>query len=438
MKVLIATMPFAGHIHPMQPIALALARRGHTVAWLTSASHAHMIPQTGALFIPSPPPLAAHDETALAPDPETSGLAAVASTLRKLFLDRVPDQVEAYRAVLDGSDGTSAFKADILLVDLCAYGAHCLRDLTGLPYATLGINPLVTLDPEVPPWGTGWAPPATLFGRWLNALAHAAASWLLYPKLTAALNAHREELGLPPLPASGFYDSTRSDILHIMPTTPAFEFPRKNLHPAVKFVGPLLPLFNEDELEPLPKWWDEMLAHPREKVIHVTQGTYATNAANLITPTLAALAHRPDLLVIATIPNAETHLPASSLSLPSNARVATFIPHARLLPHVGVMVTNAGYNGVLAALRFGVPLVCAGRSEDKADVSSRVAWSGAGIDLATDAPSENVLRRAVERVIDDEKFRSAAERVSVDFGGHGDGPGEAVDALEEVVERSRR
>ncbi|OHE93834.1 PdmS protein [Colletotrichum orchidophilum] len=423
-------MPFAGHIHPMQPIALALTRRGHTVGWLTSESHAHLVTPTGATFLPSPRALAAHDETPLAPDPDASGLAAVVSTLRKLFLDRVPDQVAAYRAVLETS-----LQADILVVDLCAYGAHCLRDLTGLPYATLGINPLVTFDPEVPPWGTGWLPPTTFVGRWINGLAHAIANRLLYPKLTTLLNAHRAQLGLPALPPSGFYDSTRSDSLHIMITTPSFEFPRKNLHPGVKFVGPLLPLFTEDALAPPPKWWDEMLAHPREKVIHVTQGTYATNSANLIGPTLAALKDRADLLVIVTTPDAENALPASTL--PANARVASFIPHAKLLPHVGVMVTNAGYNGVVAALSCGVPMVCAGRTEDKIDVSSRVAWSGAGIDLKTDTPSEKALRTAVERIIADDKFRRAAERVCVDFGSH-DGPNEAVDALEELVQRTRK
>ncbi|OLN96995.1 4'-demethylrebeccamycin synthase 2 [Colletotrichum chlorophyti] len=428
MKVLIATMPFAGHIHPMTPIAVALTRRGHSVAWLTSHSHKHLIPQSDVTFIPSPESLASHDATPLASDPDTSGLAAIISTLRRLFLDRVPDQVSAYRAAL------ADFPADVLLVDLTAYGAHCLRDLTGLPYATLGINPLVTFDPEVPPWGTGWLPPKTFVGRWINAIAHATASIILYPSLTASLNAHRATLGLPSLPASGFYDSTRSDALHIMPTTRAFEFPRRNLHPAVRFVGPLLPHSQDDAA--LPAWWDELLAHPREKVVHVTQGTYATNAANLIAPTLSALKHKPELLVVVTTPDAESVLPAAT-TLPANARVASFVPHPKLLPHVGVMVTNAGYNGVLAALSCGVPMVCAGRSEDKADVSSRVAWSGAGIDLATDTPSVEALRDAVERVVADEKFRRAAERIRDDFGGH-DGPNEAVDALEELIERNRR
>ncbi|TDZ32139.1 4'-demethylrebeccamycin synthase [Colletotrichum spinosum] len=427
MKVLIATQPYQGHINPFIPIANALLSRSHTVAWLTSQSHAHLLPP-GVLFVPSPPSLALHDDTPLAPDENTSGLAAIISTLRKLFLDRVPAQVESYTSVY------SSFAFDVLLVDLTAYGAHIFREIRGVPYATLGINPLVTLDPEIPPWGTGWLPPSTIFGRWVNMAAHALANWLLYPKLTAHLNTHRASFNLPPLPASGFYDSTRSDELHITQTTPLFEFPRANLPPSVKFVGPLLPPLITTSFTP-PTWWPDLLAHPREKVVHITQGTYATHPANLIAPTLSALASRHDLLVVATTPNADTLFPPSRL--PANARVADFIPHAKLLPHVGVMVTNAGYNGVLAALSAGVPLVCAGRSEDKADVSSRVAWSGAGVDLATDTPSEEALRRAVGRVLGDASFRAAAERIREDFASH-NAPDEAVHLIEDLVEKRCR
>lgn len=59
------------------------------------------------------------------------------------------------------------------------------------------------------------------------------------------------------------------------------------------------------------------------------------------------------------------------------------------------MLTNAGYNGVLVALSYGVPWVCAGRTEDKAEVSSRVMWSGAGLDLGTDIPSVASIEAAV-------------------------------------------
>ncbi|KAH8666856.1 hypothetical protein BX600DRAFT_462704 [Xylariales sp. PMI_506] len=229
-------------------------------------------------------------------------------------------------------------------------------------------------------------------------------------------------------------------------TTPAFEFPTRMRLPQIRFVGPLIPTF--DETFAPPPWWDEMLAHPREKVVHITQGTIATDAEKLIKPAVRSLADRDDLLIIITGKDLDQIFkplgqPGGSngdstgggADRPPNVRTAEFVPHARLLPHVGVMVTNAGYNGVLAALSCGVPLVCAGRSEDKADVSSRVAWSGAGVDLGTDNPAGAAVRTAVLRVIEDASFREAAARIQKDFSAH-NGPSEAADALETIARKS--
>ena len=43
-----------------------------------------------------------------------------------------------------------------------------------------------------------------------------------------------------------------------------------------------------------------------------------------------------------------------------------------LLPRTDVLVTNGGYGGVQQALAHGVPLVVAGRTEDKVEVAARV------------------------------------------------------------------
>jgi UDP:flavonoid glycosyltransferase YjiC (YdhE family) len=52
------------------------------------------------------------------------------------------------------------------------------------------------------------------------------------------------------------------------------------------------------------------------------------------------------------------------------------------------------------ALSFGLLLVAAGLTEDKADVNVRVGWSGVGINLATNSPTPKVLREAVRSLLD--------------------------------------
>ena len=74
-----------------------------------------------------------------------------------------------------------------------------------------------------------------------------------------------------------------------------------------------------------------------------------------------------------------------------------------------------GYGSVSQAMSFGIPLVTAGLTEDKADVNARVAWSGVGIDLATNEPTPQALREAVRTVLDKPNYRSRASLMADAF-----------------------
>jgi UDP:flavonoid glycosyltransferase YjiC (YdhE family) len=92
------------------------------------------------------------------------------------------------------------------------------------------------------------------------------------------------------------------------------------------------------------------------------------------------------------------------------------LPFEWLLPKVDVLVTNGGYGSVNQALSFGVPLVTAGLTEDKADVNARVAWSGVGIDLATNYPTPEALRAAVCAVLENPNYSSRASSMAAEYG----------------------
>ena len=102
-------------------------------------------------------------------------------------------------------------------------------------------------------------------------------------------------------------------------------------------------------------------------------------------PTLAALADEPDTLVVATTGGRPVN--AIPGPIPGNARLAEYLPFGWLLPKVNLLVTNGGYGTVNMALKAGVPMVVAGQADDKVEIAARVAWSGAGINLATDDPT---------------------------------------------------
>jgi UDP:flavonoid glycosyltransferase YjiC (YdhE family) len=79
------------------------------------------------------------------------------------------------------------------------------------------------------------------------------------------------------------------------------------------------------------------------------------------------------------------------------------------------MVTNGGYSGVQHALAYGVPLIVAGDTADKAEVAARVAYSGCGIDLHAGAPGSEVVAAAVRRLLADDEYRRQAGRLRRDI-----------------------
>jgi UDP:flavonoid glycosyltransferase YjiC (YdhE family) len=87
-----------------------------------------------------------------------------------------------------------------------------------------------------------------------------------------------------------------------------------------------------------------------------------------------------------------------------NVIIEDFIDYDALFPHVDVFVTNGGFGSVLAAMRHGVPVVAAGKTEGKNDIDARVGYNRLGIDLRTERPKPAKIRAAVRRVLDDPTF----------------------------------
>uniref|UniRef100_UPI00315B2108 glycosyltransferase n=1 Tax=Microbacterium sp. K41 TaxID=2305437 RepID=UPI00315B2108 len=187
-------------------------------------------------------------------------------------------------------------------------------------------------------------------------------------------------------------------------TVPEFEYPRGDLPDTVHFAGPL-PTTASDA--PLPDWWDDLDGD--RPVVHVTQGTIAnSDFTQLVLPAVRGLAPSDLLVVVTTGGRPRNSLPGD---LPENVRVAEYLPYDRLLPKIDVLVTNGGYGGVQQALAHGVPIVVAGQTEDKVEVSARVGWSGAGVNLRTNTPASAQIAAAVHRVLAQPSFRVAAERI---------------------------
>ncbi|MEJ0092770.1 MAG: nucleotide disphospho-sugar-binding domain-containing protein [Methylocella sp.] len=410
MNVLIASTPATGHLNPLLAVGHTLIAEGHEVVGLSGSAMRKRIEGIGASFRALPPEADRDlrdirslfpEIAAIPPGPRFSRF-----LFKLLFVDTLRAQHEGLRQVLQD------FPADVIIADSLFLGT--LPMLLGLrsvrpAIVFCGTTPLLWHRDDGAPGGAGLAPASNEAQREEYAGIFKEHESIFFEPVRRYLNDCLADMDIEPLSMNILDALVELPDAHLQLTTPSFEFPRQDLPDSVHFVGALPIIPNQ---APLPPWTHE-LDDPR-KVVLVTQGTFSNfDFGQLVIPTLIALANEPDLLVVVTAGG--RRLEAIPGPIPSNARLASYLPFEWVLPKIDAFVTNGGYGSVNQALGFGVPIVSAGLSEVKADVSARVAWSGVGIDLKTDEPTPSVLREAIRAVLDKPNYRSRAASLAKEF-----------------------
>ena len=402
---LLTCTPAHGHVLPLLTIAAHLRAGGHRVLFLTSERYASRVRAAGVEFVALPAEADVDlDDAASVPGREgLTGPAALRFDMITLFLRPGPAQFEALRAILRDEP------VDAVLTEPLFVGAMLLNELPRAerpPVVALGIFPLGVRSRDTAPFGLGIPPLAGPVGRVRNAALHLVTERVVFGPVSAEANHLATQCLGRPLRRFFLEWHAGADAI-VQFTVPEFEYPRSDLSDRVRFVGPLPAAAAAVDL---PEWWSDL--SQGRPVVHVTQGTVANaDQTLLIGPTIAALAGEDVLVVVSTGGRALDPAVASA----PNLRVASYLPYDKLLPLVDAVVTNGGYGGVQQALAHGIPLVVAGRTEDKVEVTARVGWSGAGIDLRTHRPTPAAVRRAVRTVIDDPAYAARARRLADAF-----------------------
>lgn len=421
-RFLIGTVPYVGHVNQASVIARKLIERGHEVWWYTGVAFQPKVESLGAHYAPmkAAPDFSVSGLDTIFPGRKAlKGLTKLKYEIKHIFIDAAVGQFQDIQEILN------KYPADVLLCERAFLGGLVIHEKGGPLWAQHSISILPFNSQETAPIGLGLMPSATPIGRLRNRVLNWLCAEMLFRDVTIYANQVRASLDLPPLETS-YFEAAISPYLYIQGGTEVFEYPRSDLPPQVHFVGPFLPdpptEFNQ------PAWWEEL--ETDLPVIHVTQGTVTTNTSDLIGPTLRALADE-DVLVIATTGD----LPMESVglkSIPNNARLEPFLPHYCLIPKVDVLISNAGYVAVQIALANGVPIIAAGKTEEKADIANRVAWAGVGINLKTQRPSPNQIRDAVKRILSEPHYKQNAQAIQSNFARH-DAATESVVLLERLI-----
>lgn len=423
MKVLIAATPLTGHVNPLLAVGSLFAGRGDEVVLTTTPAFEPRVEAAGLRFVPLPPDCAAeYRETGLPVGPER-----YRREFERRFIDPMAAQAELLRGLM------SRERPDVVLASSMFLGVlPLLLDHRPRPPIVVRNVSFLFLDrPDDAPVGPGLPPARDDGERARYAALRAQVDAAFTTPVRAYTDAQLARLGLPSLPASLPHSIVVLPDAFVQPTVAGFEYDFAPLPPGVTFVGLLPPTPSR---VPRPDWWGDL--DGRRRVVLVTQGTLANaDFGELIEPALEALADRDDVLVAVTTGGR----PAEALRAPlsANARVAAYLPFDELLPRVDVLVTNGGYGSVSQALSAGVPIVAAGRTEDKAEIGARIAWSGAGLNMATGAPTPSALRQAIGEVLGEVRYRQRARALAAEFARH-DTAAEVLSLVDAVVDRRRR
>ncbi|NLS06948.1 glycosyltransferase [Rhizobium sp. P32RR-XVIII] len=409
MNILIVSTPATGHLNPLLAVGRILIAEGHRVLTLSGTALRKRIESITAEFHPLPPAadFDPEDIHSIAPELKTMppGPEWLRIALERVFVDTIPAQHLGLQQVLRD------FPADVVIGDDMFFGL--LPMLLGPrskrpPIVLCGTSILHWRREDNAPHFAGLPPAVTKAQHEEYAAIAQEHDRLVSHPIARRADLCLMELGVRPLSTALFDSVVELADAYMQLSVPSFEFPRK-IPTSVNFVG--VPPFIPNQA-PLPPFAHEL--DGSRKVVLVTQGTVANHDFNLlVAPTLAALADESDVLVVATAGGRPTD--AIPGPIPSNARLASYLPFEWLLPKVDVLVTNGGYGSVNQALSLGIPLVTAGLTEDKADVNARVAWSGVGIDLKTNEPTPAALKQAIRTVLDEPCYRSRALLMAEDF-----------------------
>ncbi|WP_106814966.1 glycosyltransferase [Microbacterium timonense] len=418
-RFLISAMPFTGHVNPIRAVATALMARGHDVRVYTGAAFRVAVESTGARLVPWRHAPDFDENNLVATFPRLQGRKGIRQVLvnvEEVFIHTAAAQVQ------DLHDEWAREPWDVLASDDVSIGAALYAAQSGGPWATISVTPLNLFGPQGPPSGLGLRPGTNPITKARDAALRAAAPLFARP-LGRAIAKAEEAIGLRPRGLT-MEQVTFSRQLIVASGSPLLDFERTDRPGFVHFVGELR--MPPSVTRSLPEWWSEL---DGRRVVHVTQGTQNIDPADLIEPTLEALADRDDLLVVvATGVAGVDELP---FPVPSNTRVAGFLPYAALLPRVDVAVTNGGWGGTLAMLAHGIPLVIAGGDLDKPEVASRVAWTGAAVDLKTGTPTSAQVAAGLDTLLSAPSYRDAAARVGAQLRSLG-----GADRAAELLERA--
>lgn len=404
-KILFANFPADGHFNPLTSLAVHLKWLGCDVRWYTSNQYGDKLRKLG---IPHYPLVKAIDPAELEkafPEREQ-----IKNALKKLRFDII------HAFVLRGSEYYEdlqavhkEFQFDAMVADCAFTGIPFVTDKMGIPVLSIGVFPLSETSVDLPPAGLGLTPSRHMAGQLAHRLLRAISDRFIFGKPNKVMWKMLDAYGIPHNHNGVFDIMLRKATLHLQSGTPGFEYERSDLSPRVRFIGSLLPFRSG----PQQSSWHDPRLQQYDKIVIATQGTVEKDIDKLLVPTLEAF-KGTDVLVIVTTGGSRSNELRERFP-DNNFIIEDFIPFADIMPYADAYITNGGYGGVMLGIEYGLPLVVAGVHEGKNEINARIGYFKLGLNLKTEKPKPENLRKAVMQVISDPLYKENVAALKREF-----------------------
>lgn len=366
MRVLVASVPAAGHFHPLVPLALALRDAGDEVIVASAPS---ICQRAAAMGLDCSPVGTEVDDwylTLMGRVRGNPGDGLPPERILGYFYPRLFGECGAPAMIDDLTALVASARPDLIVFESTTLAAPLAAALAGVP----AVHHTVSL-----------LPPAEVWALCADAVSPLWRSFGATPSTHAGLF---DGLTLATWPAS----------LDTSPGTEGLAIDRLRPVPHDKAEG-----------EALPDW----VAHlPDRPTIYMTLGTVLNTDTVVFRAGLDGLAEAPVNVVVTVGADND---PGALDPVPANAHVERYIPQSLLLPACAAVISHGGSGTVLAALTHGLPQLLVPQGADQFVNAERCVQAGVGRRLLPEEVGPEAVRMSVDDLLGDGRYGRATARL---------------------------
>ncbi len=179
----------------------------------------------------------------------------------------------------------------------------------------------------------------------------------------------------------------------------------------------------------LPPWVSDL---PPVPTVYVSLGTIFNRDPHVLGAIVEGVREEPVNVIVTVGPDND---PAGLGPQPPNVHVERYIPQAQLLPHCDVVV-NQGGTAMLDILGQGLPILVVPQGANQFHNAEACVSRGAGRSVLPGEISPERVRQEMRRLLEEPSYREAAQQVRHEFE-RMPGPDDGVALLERLAEERR-